>query len=770
MINSNEAMLVLNKLPNIQILNGRSTKEEDTEEEDDEEEATGSNNNNHLYVGMEQIEEVKNLESNSNYLSDNNNAVSNNINSTPTNKGKEDLENLTQSSQKNNINVDEEVNENEEESESNHSSPQSNKKEENNKKEPEPIKEFSIKNEKNEKTNLNSKSYIDISKIELSSLALPTPSLNSSFEHLLSSFSSILSVNKSQSQSTNYQSLHYQELSQIESNKSQYENYMYALYLINSKFKIIKTVLNDTLPLITSKIPELSTNDILSNLLNELFTSCDVAVNLITYLNPRIKEFSSSYESLQSKLSLLSKQINDDKSILEKKISQLDSENRLMTDRIFKKASSIIQNNNTTTIETNTIMNTINNVTPPLLTSNISTPPYNNTVSNNRRTSKPISSTYRSPNKVPNNVITLSTLKDMINEIYKSKSLYDAKCIETKMPKETMEQHMYTYLNKKYGLKNLIIEWARNIITGIKLYSKEDSSVLLFGKIMRNEQEEDARFAIEKINESISDLLLYYIKSKNPLKSLDEVNKMLKNKKNGELLEEEWKGIIYYIYEIEEAKEIEVKIEQFINRKFNEKKYEYSNKTTMNTIGNNNRKTTTICNTVSNTNTISNYYNGNNTISSAKKLSREERYNMVSSLKINNSIQYKEFIKIVLDYHIRLRDKQLKTFVNLFRRIDKDKNGVLNEEEFTELVRSFRIYNEEDLDSVVFKFLTVIDPYENQKITFSECVSLFSLEMLNEGGQNVSLLEKVCFGKTTLSVDSKINTINTNSDNRVGDS
>ena len=301
---------------------------------------------------------------------------------------------------------------------------------------------------------------------------------------------------------------------------------MYALYLINSKFKIIKTVLNDTLPLITSKIPELSTNDILSNLLNELFTSCDVAVNLITYLNPRIKEFSSSYESLQSKLSLLSKQINDDKSILEKKISQLDSENRLMTDRIFKKASSIIQNNNTTTIETNTIMNTINNVTPPLLTSNISTPPYNNTVSNNRRTSKPISSTYRSPNKVPNNVITLSTLKDMINEIYKSKSLYDAKCIETKMPKETMEQHMYTYLNKKYGLKNLIIEWARNIITGIKLYSKEDSSVLLFGKIMRNEQEEDARFAIEKINESISDLLLYYIKSKNPLKSLDEVNKM----------------------------------------------------------------------------------------------------------------------------------------------------------------------------------------------------------------------------------------------------
>ena len=34
MIDSNEAMLVLNNLPNVQILNGRSTKDEDDEEED----------------------------------------------------------------------------------------------------------------------------------------------------------------------------------------------------------------------------------------------------------------------------------------------------------------------------------------------------------------------------------------------------------------------------------------------------------------------------------------------------------------------------------------------------------------------------------------------------------------------------------------------------------------------------------------------------------------------------------------------------------------
>ena len=49
--------------------------------------------------------------------------------------------------------------------------------------------------------------------------------------------------------------------------------------------------------------------------------------------------------------------------------------------------------------------------------------------------------------------LTLNQLKDMIEEIYNSKSKYDQKYTEAKLPRETMEQHMYTYLNQKYGLK-----------------------------------------------------------------------------------------------------------------------------------------------------------------------------------------------------------------------------------------------------------------------------------------------------------------------------
>jgi hypothetical protein len=57
-------------------------------------------------------------------------------------------------------------------------------------------------------------------------------------------------------------------------------------------------------------------------------------------------------------------------------------------------------------------------------------------------------------------------------------------------PVETMEQFMYTYLVQKYGLKNLIVEWATAIINSIKFYihnsDEQDVTVALFAKILKN--------------------------------------------------------------------------------------------------------------------------------------------------------------------------------------------------------------------------------------------------------------------------------------------
>ena len=90
--------------------------------------------------------------------------------------------------------------------------------------------------------------------------------------------------------------------------------------------------------------------------------------------------------------------------------------------------------------------------------------------------------------------MTLKQLKDTINDMYAQKVKFDKKCADNHVPKETMEQYMYTYLNQRYGLKNLIVEWAAAIINGIKTYARQDHDIALFGKILKNECDEDFRF------------------------------------------------------------------------------------------------------------------------------------------------------------------------------------------------------------------------------------------------------------------------------------
>jgi hypothetical protein len=50
---------------------------------------------------------------------------------------------------------------------------------------------------------------------------------------------------------------------------------------------------------------------------------------------------------------------------------------------------------------------------------------------------------------------------------------------------------MYTFLNQKYGLKPITVEWAMSIVNGIKKYGHDDAEVAAFGKILRNELEEE---------------------------------------------------------------------------------------------------------------------------------------------------------------------------------------------------------------------------------------------------------------------------------------
>ena len=86
---------------------------------------------------------------------------------------------------------------------------------------------------------------------------------------------------------------------------------------------------------------------------------------------------------------------------------------------------------------------------------------------------------------------------------------------------------MYTYLNQKYGLKPLIVEWAAAIINAVKTYIKEEHEVALFAKILKNECDEDFRFIQTHVKDTLLNLVKLMVKNKYPLKSEKEILKML---------------------------------------------------------------------------------------------------------------------------------------------------------------------------------------------------------------------------------------------------
>lgn len=112
---------------------------------------------------------------------------------------------------------------------------------------------------------------------------------------------------------------------------------------------------------------------------------------------------------------------------------------------------------------------------------------------------------------------------------------------------------MYTYLNQKYGLKALIIEWATAIINGIKKFSKDENDVAVFGKILRNECDEEFRFVQNQVKNTISELLKMYLRGRYPFKHNSEIKEMLDQKMKGYIQEDEATDIIKYMYNQEDA-------------------------------------------------------------------------------------------------------------------------------------------------------------------------------------------------------------------------
>jgi len=131
---------------------------------------------------------------------------------------------------------------------------------------------------------------------------------------------------------------------------------------------------------------------------------------------------------------------------------------------------------------------------------------------------------------------------------------FDAKCSQSRQPRETMEQFMYTYLNQKYGLKTLIVEWAGSIIAGVKTYLRQDHAVTLFAKILKNECDEEFRFIQSHVSDTISQLVKVAFRDKFPSKSELEISRLTDQTLSGKIDEWIWVRILDRMFDEDDCR------------------------------------------------------------------------------------------------------------------------------------------------------------------------------------------------------------------------
>ena len=299
-------------------------------------------------------------------------------------------------------------------------------------------------------------------------------------------------------------------------------------------------------------------------------------------------------------------------------------------------------------------------------------------------------------------------LNEIIQNIYKSKIAYDQNCIDLNKPLETMEQHMYQYLNNKYGLKNLTIEYASAIISGIKDYSKKDMNIKLFGMLLKNEIEENTLAIVEKIKQVVEETLEYFITQKNPYMSTGDVLLICDKIKKGMVDEDVWNSFIdtLFLNDKENGNKVKEKIYEFIDRIM---------KKSLEKLGNNLKF----------------------------EMTREEEDFFKEMQNYPKKIRYEDLINILIDYHIRVRKNYLKNMREIFMDNDDNKDGVLTKKEFIKYINDLKIFHEETIEENIDYLLRKIPQCEKYDFfSFSEVVGLFDQEqILKENNEKCSILD-----------------------------
>lgn len=284
--------------------------------------------------------------------------------------------------------------------------------------------------------------------------------------------------------------------------------------------------------------------------------------------------------------------------------------------------------------------------------------------------------------------ISLKELKETIEKVYESKLAANSRALQGigTIPIETLEQHTYRVMEKKYGLRNLAVEHVGKVLLGVKRYGPADSEVAVFNSIFRNEIEEEFRDIQVELVKSIRDLAMVQIMSKHPTKPQPVLTSLLDSKITGGVVnEEDWKDMVNYLYSPQDSHRV-----NSILRSMAADRRDPHAPTTLSVMGSSGTYGTN--KNYSNKSEGTFGYDRNNS-KDRKRLGYSSPSLKISATVANPQknrndmaqMPFPLFMKLILDFQLHTHQDYLKPFLRIFQKFDQDADGVINAAEFKDV-------------------------------------------------------------------------------------
>ena len=105
-------------------------------------------------------------------------------------------------------------------------------------------------------------------------------------------------------------------------------------------------------------------------------------------------------------------------------------------------------------------------------------------------------------------------INELIHDIMSKKIIYDQKSIAKKQCLITVENYLFIYFSKKYGLKDLVMVEVSSVIEKINSFADKSIQVEVFRRIVKNEVDEKFYWLLQSIKEKMKTSLINFHKNK----------------------------------------------------------------------------------------------------------------------------------------------------------------------------------------------------------------------------------------------------------------